>query len=69
MSDDGPGIAAELEECIFEKGYTTRVGSTGLGLAMSRELLGFIGGTLTLRSGSPQNCTFQITLPIIEIAD
>lgn len=39
VTDDGPGIAAEFQEKIFEPGYTTRPGSAGLGLAVCRRVV------------------------------
>ena len=48
--DDGPGIAPEVGDQVFERLYTGRDGpgraiGTGLGLAIVRELAGAMGGT------------------------
>ena len=50
VSDDGPGVNAEIREQIFEPFFTTKkMGqSTGLGLAVSRALMRKGGGDLTL---------------------
>jgi len=38
VSDDGPGVPADLQEQIFEPFFTTAHGGTGLGLYLVREL-------------------------------
>lgn len=40
ISDNGPGVGAELEQQIFEPFFTTDSASTGLGLYIVRELCG-----------------------------
>jgi signal transduction histidine kinase len=47
VGDEGDGIAPELETKIFERGASSR-GSTGLGLAVARELAEADGGRLNL---------------------
>jgi signal transduction histidine kinase len=67
--DRGPGIpVAELER-IFDKFYrldaemTRGVGGSGLGLYISREIVGQLGGTLTVSSQLGRGSTFSVTLP------
>ena len=68
IEDAGPGIPAELAERIFEpfdrgaRQDGDPSAGVGLGLALSRELARDIGGTLTLRSGSPT--AFRLELPL-----
>ena len=47
VGDEGDGIAPDLETKIFERGASSR-GSTGLGLAVARELAEADGGRLNL---------------------
>lgn len=61
LSDDGPGIPAELRGQIFEPFFTTRPGGTGLGLYIARELADANGATLELITRSP-GAHFRMTL-------
>ncbi len=69
VQDDGPGIAAEDQERIFEKftqvNRTHRPGAqgTGLGLAISRKIAGLLEGELSLASEAGVGSTFSLTLP------
>ncbi len=46
VEDNGPGIHANLWEKIFEAGYTTRHDGSGIGLYISRNLIGELGGKI-----------------------
>ena len=68
VDDNGPGIAAESQETIFDPFHTTRADGTGLGLSIAREIVEAHGGTLravpTDRSSSRlQGAHFVIELP------
>jgi len=70
VQDNGPGVAPEHIERIFEPFYTTKkdVG-TGLGLWVTREIISRHGGTIQVRnqSGGSLNATgavFDILLPL-----
>ncbi|MBD0329697.1 MAG: HAMP domain-containing protein [Thermoleophilia bacterium] len=65
VEDDGPGIAAEHAEHVFERFYRVegpRASGSGLGLAIARELTTLMDGRLELRS-RPGRTTFTLTLP------
>jgi signal transduction histidine kinase len=58
--DDGVGVPAGDKERIFEKGFGK---NTGLGLALSREILDITGITIT-ETGTPgAGARFEITVP------
>jgi signal transduction histidine kinase len=66
VHDTGPGVAPESREHLFEPFYTTRNEGSGLGLAVSRELVNRMGGTLEYRDEGP-GATFAIHLPAGEL--
>lgn len=68
VRDSGPGIAADALPHIFERfyrGQASRTGrSTGLGLAIARELMEAQGGTITVESTPGEGTVFTATLPV-----
>jgi signal transduction histidine kinase len=66
VCDTGPGVPAEHQEHLFEAFYTTRGDGTGLGLAVSHELVHGMGGTITYRAGSP-GAVFALNFPLKDI--
>jgi signal transduction histidine kinase len=71
VSDDGPGMAADQLEHIFERftrgdaGLTQHVGGTGLGLAISKSLVELHGGTIEAASAPGLGSTFWVRLPVM----
>ena len=51
VQDEGPGLNGEQQEHLFEPFYTTKPMGTGLGLAVSRELMRNKGGDLAYAVG------------------
>ena len=68
VSDDGPGIAPEDVERVFQRHFTSdrrpaRTIGSGLGLAIVKELIDTMGATITPTTSS-SGTTFTITLPL-----
>ncbi|HYD41041.1 MAG TPA: HAMP domain-containing sensor histidine kinase [Anaeromyxobacter sp.] len=68
VADDGPGIAPAVRERLFEAFATGRSGGTGLGLAVSRQLVERHGGTLALSDEGGPGAVFEVRLPLRRVA-
>jgi nitrogen fixation/metabolism regulation signal transduction histidine kinase len=64
VSDNGPGIAKENVDRIFDPYFTTRAEGTGLGLAMVKNIVLLHGGTIHVHSATGKGTTFTVTLPL-----
>jgi signal transduction histidine kinase len=63
VRDDGPGIAPDKRERIFEAYFTTKEKGTGLGLAIAKHNAELYGGTIRVDSTLGNGATFTVTLP------
>ena len=65
--DNGNGIPKESQAIIFEKfarlADQTRAGGAGLGLAICREIMSNLGGTITYLPGQG-GAAFRVTIPL-----
>jgi two-component system cell cycle sensor histidine kinase/response regulator CckA len=68
ISDNGPGIAAEILPRIFESFFTTkpRGMGTGLGLPISLGIVRTLGGEIIVDSRAGRGATFRVRLPADE---
>lgn len=64
FADTGVGISESDAEKIFHPFFTRKSQGSGLGLAMSNQIVAFHGGHITLRKGEAIGATFDIYLPI-----
>jgi signal transduction histidine kinase len=64
ISDNGPGIPAEILDRIFDPFFTTREEGSGLGLAISRRLIDQLDGDIFVKSTVGEGTTITISLPI-----
>lgn len=60
ISDNGPGIIPEAIERIFVPFFTTKKTGSGIGLALSRQIMQMHNGTLTVASEPDVNTTFTL---------
>jgi signal transduction histidine kinase/CheY-like chemotaxis protein len=65
VSDNGPGIPAEIRQRIFEPFFTTKLPGegTGLGLSISQQIIEQHRGRIWLESEEGKGATFVIDLP------
>jgi len=64
VEDNGPGIHCQLWEKIFELGYTTRAGGSGLGLYLARSLVETFAGKIFVEESLVYTGTiFRIEFP------
>ena len=69
VSDNGPGIAPEFQDMVYErfyridKGRSREVGGAGLGLSIALWAVEANNGRLELDSSEGLGCTFRIVIP------
>jgi len=63
VSDDGPGIPAEVLPQIWAPFFTTKQQGTGLGLAFARDIARDHGASLDVDTAPGRGTTFTLTLP------
>jgi signal transduction histidine kinase len=63
ITDTGTGISQENIERLFEPLFTTKARGTGLGLAVSKNLVEANGGSIEVESQEGKGSTFTVILP------
>jgi PAS domain S-box-containing protein len=64
VQDDGPGVAAELTDKIFNPFFTTKPQGSGLGLAIVRKIVDAHEGRIDMRAALGRGTCFRVTLPV-----
>jgi two-component system phosphate regulon sensor histidine kinase PhoR len=70
VEDNGPGIAAEYKQRVFEKFFRVPQGDRhdikgyGLGLSYVHEVVQKLGGTISVESEPGKGCIFTVALPV-----
>lgn len=64
VADDGPGIAAEQQQRIFEPFFSSRPGGSGLGLAVVRAVVQSMGGEISVDSVVGKGTRFSLRFPV-----
>ncbi len=67
ISDNGAGIPKDQQKKVFDPFFTTkRTGKgTGLGLWVSYDIIGKMGGNITFKSEEGKGTTFTVALPVV----
>jgi len=67
VADNGIGVPVEHQTRIFDEfaqiSRSDRNAGAGLGLSISKRLIGLMGGTISVRSEPGRGSTFTVTLP------
>jgi signal transduction histidine kinase len=64
VRDNGPGLAPEMRERLFEPYATTKPEGTGLGLAIVERIVVEHGGEISYRDATGGGAEFVLTLPV-----
>ncbi|MBP2227131.1 Na+/proline symporter/signal transduction histidine kinase [Azospirillum agricola] len=74
VADDGPGIAPEHHEAVFDRfrqvgdPMTDKPAGTGLGLAICKRIVEHLGGRIGVVSAAGAGATFWFTVPLVRSA-
>lgn len=63
VEDDGPGVAADIRDVLFQPFVTTKPEGIGLGMAIARDIMRDHGGDLTLEDGAA-GARFTMVMPV-----
>jgi CitB family two-component system sensor histidine kinase MalK len=66
VHDTGFGIAEEVREQLFEKGFSTKGQNRGLGLFLVKRSLETVNGEIEIYSENGKGTTFIVSLPYME---
>ncbi len=64
IADEGEGIPAEIREKIFDLYFTTKVGGSGIGLAMTYRILQLHHGSVDVQSREGRGTEFLLRIPL-----
>lgn len=69
VKDQGPGLPEHVKKQLFSPTASGKSGGTGIGLAITKQLVSHMGGTAELVETGPQGTTFRLTLPTAAIRE
>ncbi|MEN1759062.1 sensor histidine kinase [Anoxynatronum sibiricum] len=61
--DNGEGMSCDIQEKIFNRGFSTREGDRGTGLFLVNQVVGTLHGTIRVQSKTGNGTTFWVRLP------
>ncbi|HUG14633.1 MAG TPA: ATP-binding protein, partial [Thermomicrobiales bacterium] len=65
ISDNGPGMAADVMERAFSPFFTTKPKGSGLGLAIVRKIVDAHDGRIDVSARPTGGTRFRVTLPVV----
>jgi two-component system sensor kinase FixL len=63
VSDNGPGMSAQVADHLFDPFFTTKADGMGLGLSISQSIIEAQGGRLELEKNDSDGVTLSISWP------
>ena len=66
IEDDGPGIASDMIDSLFDPFATSRISGTGLGLAIARNTIRSHRGDISAHNRPEGGACFTVVLPSLE---
>ncbi len=67
IRDNGSGISEAAQEKVFSPYFTTKNSGTGLGLALTKNMIEAMGGEIYFRTVPDQGTSFFIVLPLMQL--
>jgi signal transduction histidine kinase len=64
IADQGPGIPDDIREKIFDLYFTTKIGGSGIGLAMTYRILQLHHGSVEVQSERDRGTEFRLRIPL-----
>jgi signal transduction histidine kinase len=64
VTDNGPGVPADIADRIFHPFFTTKERGSGIGLANAQKAAASHGGSIELERGQLSGTTFRLRLPL-----
>ena len=64
VSDDGPGVGADVMDKMFSPFFTTKPQGSGLGLAIVRKIVDAHDGRIDVSAPAEGGTRFRVTLPV-----
>ena len=69
VSDNGSGISEEMRDKVFVPNFTTKSSGTGIGLAISKNIIEAVNGQIYFETVVGKGTDFFVKLPTIEIEE
>ena len=64
VADEGIGIPDEIRDKIFDLYFTTKIGGSGIGLAMTYRILQLHHGSVEVQSRQGRGTEFRLRIPL-----
>jgi signal transduction histidine kinase len=69
LADEGPGMAQDVADRVFNPFFTTKPQGSGLGLAIVRKIVDAHDGSIDLETAPGRGTVIRVTLPVKALTD